>query len=378
MDSAFWKGKKVLITGHTGFKGSWLALWLSELGAQVTGYALDPGGEKGNFRLAKVGERIRDIRGDIRDEQRLKEAFQTSAPEVVFHLAAQSLVREGYHDPRRTYDVNLMGTLSVLENIRREESVKAAVIVTTDKCYENKEDGRPFQETDPLGGHDPYSASKACAEILIASWRSSFLDPAARQEHAKAVATARAGNVIGGGDWGTDRIVPDFIRAMEQGQPVCLRNPAFVRPWQHVLEALSGYMLLAQRLTEDPAAYAQGWNFGPEPEGVASVEELVGEMNRYAAERGKKTGVLYEKGKIQPREAGILLLDITKASQKLGWKPVLTLSQCVRMTMDWYLCYQKEDIYEIDIAQIKEYTKIVTSGVPGFAANSVPGLEPVQ
>ncbi len=347
----FWKGKKVLITGHTGFKGSWLSLWLHRLGAQVTGYGLDPYTERGNFVLSKLSDRICDIRGDVRDLEHLEEVFEMTAPEIVFHLAAQPLVRLSYEEPKTTYETNIMGTVNVLERIRNSKSVKVAVMITTDKCYENKETLTGYKETDAFGGYDPYSASKACDEIIINSYRSSFLNPEEIKVHGKALASVRAGNVIGGGDWSKDRIIPDCIRALEAEEPVKIRSPKAIRPWQFVLEPLAGYLLLAEKMYEDSVSYAQGWNFGPEEENVADVWTVAKELLLEYGE-GHLIDVSGEK---KPHEAMLLKLDITKAKEKLGWRPRLDLKETIAWTTEWYRSYREKNVYELCIRQIEEY-----------------------
>ena len=272
---SFYRGKRVLVTGHTGFKGSWLAVWLHEIGAEVIGVGLDPATERDNFELTGIGGKIAaDIRADIRDGERLKHIFKEYKPEIVFHLAAQPLVRLSYQCPVETYQTNVMGTINVLEAIRATGSVKIGVMITTDKCYENREQIWGYRENEAMGGYDPYSSSKGAAEIAIASWRRSFFNPDKYSEHGKAVASVRAGNVIGGGDWALDRIIPDCIRALEAGLPIDIRSPRSIRPWQHVLEPLSGYMLLAKKMWEEPAKYCEGWNFGPNPESISTVWEV--------------------------------------------------------------------------------------------------------
>ena len=262
----FYRGKRVLVTGHTGFKGSWLSIWLHELGAEVIGVAKDPTTEKDNYVLSGIGEKIKaDLRADIRDGQRMKKIFQEYQPEIVFHLAAQPLVRLSYEIPVETYETNVMGTINILEAIRVTDSVKVGIMITTDKCYENKEQIWGYRENEPMGGYDPYSSSKGAAEIAIASWRRSFFNPVDYgKKHTVSLASVRAGNVIGGGDWAKDRIIPDCIRALEANKVIDIRLPKAVRPWEHVLEPLSGYMMLAQKMWEHPTEYNEGWNFGPD------------------------------------------------------------------------------------------------------------------
>ena len=350
------EGKRVLITGHTGFKGSWLAIWLHRLGAEVTGVALDPGTPRDNFVLSGIGSRIKeDIRADIRDRAALEDIFRRCRPEIVFHLAAQPLVRLSYDIPAETYDTNVMGTVNVMEAIRAAGSVRVAVMITSDKCYENREQARGYCEEDPMGGYDPYSSSKGAAEIAIASWRRSFFNPADFGiKHNTAIASARAGNVIGGGDWAKDRILPDCIRALEAGKPIPIRNPKAVRPWQHVLEPLGGYLLLAEKMWEHPSDYCEGWNFGPDASSIRTVREVAGKVVEH-----------YGSGSIElaadsaaPHEAQLLTLSIDKARERLGWKPRMDLERSIGMTVDWYRRYRSTDVYSMCAEQIDEYTSI--------------------
>ena len=351
----FYKGKRVLLTGHTGFKGSWLAIWLHEMGAEVVGLALDPASERDNYVLSGIGTKLKaDLRVDIRDAAQVKAVFAEYRPEIVFHLAAQPLVRLSYDCPVETYETNVMGTIHVWEAVRATPGVKVAVMVTTDKCYENKEQIWAYRENEPMGGYDPYSSSKGAAEIAISSWRRSFFNPEQYDKHGQSVASVRAGNVIGGGDWAADRIVPDCIRALEAGQPIGIRSPKAVRPWQHVLEPLGGYLLLAQKMWEEPTRYCEGWNFGPETAGVTTVWEV--------AEAIVKA---YGKGALQDlsdpaavHEARLLMLDISKARYRLGWKPRLNLAQTVELTVDWYKRYRTADVYGLCVEQIDKYIHI--------------------
>ena len=351
----FYKGKRVLLTGHTGFKGSWLAIWLHEMGAEVVGLALDPASERDNYVLSGIGGKLKaDLRVDIRDAAQVKAVFAEYRPEIVFHLAAQPLVRLSYDCPVETYETNVMGTIHVLEAVRATPGVKVAVMVTTDKCYENKEQIWAYRENEPMGGYDPYSSSKGAAEIAISSWRRSFFNPEQYEKHGQSVASVRAGNVIGGGDWAADRIVPDCIRALEAGQPIGIRSPKAVRPWQHVLEPLGGYLLLAQKMWEEPTRYCEGWNFGPETAGVTTVWEV--------AEAIVKA---YGQGALQDlsdpaavHEAQLLMLDISKARYRLGWKPRLNLAQTVELTVDWYKRYRTADVYGLCVEQIDKYIHI--------------------
>jgi CDP-glucose 4,6-dehydratase len=349
----FYKGKRVLVTGHTGFKGSWLSIWLHELGAEIVGVGLEPYSEKDNFVLSGIGKKIKaDIRADIRDGQKMKEIFTEYQPEIVFHLAAQPLVRLSYEIPVETYQTNVMGTINIMEAIRATESVKVGVMITTDKCYDNKEQMRGYKEDDPFGGYDPYSSSKGACEIAIQSWRRSFFNPEEYgKKHHVSLASVRAGNVIGGGDWAKDRIIPDCIRALEAGMPIDIRSPKAVRPWEHVLEPLSGYMLLAQKMWEHPTEYCEGWNFGPEQESVLTVWEVATAMI-------KNFGYGELKDVSDPNalhEANLLMLDITKAKTRLGWKPRLNAKQTAILTSDWYKRYKSEDVYNICIDEINTF-----------------------
>lgn len=348
----FFRGKRVLVTGHTGFKGSWLSIWLHELGAEVVGVGLDPATERDNFVLSGIGGKIKaDIRADIRDGEKMKEIFAEHRPEIVFHLAAQPLVRLSYEIPVDTYATNVMGTINVMEAIRATDSVKVGVMITTDKCYENKEQIWGYRENEPMGGYDPYSSSKGAAEIAIASWRRSFFNPERYSEHGKSIASVRAGNVIGGGDWALDRIIPDCIRALEAGKPIDIRSPKAIRPWQHVLEPLSGYMLLAKRIWESPTEYCEGWNFGPRAESISNVWEVA---SRVVEDYG--SGSLRDLSDPNAlHEAKLLMLDISKAKFRLGWEPRMNIDQTVALTVDWYRRYTTEPVYNLCTSQIQEY-----------------------
>lgn len=350
VNKLFWKNKRVLITGHTGFKGSWLCVWLISMGAEVLGYSLAPKNPEDNFVLTGLADKMTDIRGDIRDKKMLSDVFLKYQPEIVFHLAAQPLVIDSYQKPYETYDVNVMGTLNVLECIRKSPTVRTGVFITTDKCYENKNTLRGYVETDAFGGHDPYSSSKACDEILIASYRKSFFCQKGNGQD-KGIATVRAGNVIGGGDWSDNRIIPDCIRAIEKNEAIQIRNKNSVRPWQHVLEPLAGYMMVAEKLWENPKEYAEGWNFGPEEQSVWTVWDVAGEVIR-AYGKGERQDscseeIFYEEKK--------LILNIDKAKTKLGWAPMLDVKQAIKMTVAWYQNRKNEDAYEICLKQIQEY-----------------------
>lgn len=324
-DQAFWRGRRVLVTGHTGFKGAWLCLWLEKLGAVVTGYALAPATTPSMFVDARVSDRVRSVIGDVCDHARLASVVADAKPEVAFHLAAQSLVRPSYADPVTTFATNVMGTVNVLDVLRRADGLLATIIVTSDKCYENREWVWPYRESDPMGGHDPYSASKGCAELVTASFARSFFEGGA-------IASARAGNVIGGGDWSVDRLIPDAIRAFREGKAVRLRNPKSLRPWQHVLEPLGGYLELAERLAAEPSRFAGGWNFGPRDEDVRPVAEVVETLAR---EWGAGARWEADSGD-HPHEAKILRLDATKARSELLWRPRLGLGEASSWTAAWY------------------------------------------
>jgi CDP-glucose 4,6-dehydratase len=343
----------VLVTGHTGFKGSWLSLWLQELGAVVTGYALAPATTPSLFELARVGSCMGSASklADVRDAVALAAALDAAQPDVVFHLAAQALVRDSYIDPIGTYATNVMGTANVLEAVRRHPSVKAVVVVTSDKCYENREWAWGYRETEALGGHDPYSSSKACAELVTQAYRRSFFQPDA---HPARLATARAGNVIGGGDWAKDRLVPDVLSAFAAGRPVALRHPHATRPWQHVLEPLSGYLLLAERLTARAPGVDEAFNLGPSDEGVQTVQQVVdGLAQRWGGD------VRWELSDGQhPHEAGLLKLDIAKARAVLGWKPQLSFEEALHWTVDWYRAHgDGADARQLSLAQIRLFSE---------------------
>ena len=349
----FYKGKRVLVTGHTGFKGSWLSIWLHELGAEVVGVGLDPYSDKDNFVLSGIGSKIKaDIRADIRDGQKMKEIFAEYQPEIVFHLAAQPLVRLSYDIPVETYEANVMGTIHIMEAIRATNSVKVGVMITTDKCYDNCETLEGYVETDPFGGYDPYSSSKGACEVAIQSWRRCFFNPEDYgKKHTVSLASVRAGNVIGGGDWAKDRIIPDCIRALEGGRVIDIRSPKAVRPWEHVLEPLSGYMLLAQLMWDNPTEYCEGWNFGPEAEGVSTVWEVASEVI-------KNYGSGELKDSSDPNavhEANLLMLNINKAKTRLGWSPRMDMQQCMKLVVDWYKRYHNEDVYSLCVEEINRF-----------------------
>jgi CDP-glucose 4,6-dehydratase len=350
MDTTFWKSRKVFVTGHTGFKGSWLALWLLSMGADLYGYALDPPTDPSLYRLLDLEGRFRSTRGDIRDLPALESALRDFKPEVVIHMAAQPLVRLSYESPVETYAVNVLGTVHVLDAVRRTPSVRAVVVVTSDKCYENQEWQSPYREHEPMGGHDPYSSSKGCAELVTAAYRRSFFSTG----HPVAVASARAGNVIGGGDWALDRLVPDIVRAFSAGEPVVIRNPEAVRPWQHVLEPLAGYLMLAERLLADGPAFAEAWNFGPADSDARPVGYLVSEMARLWGATASWHSASQEK----VHEAHLLRLDSAKARGRLGWSPRWGLDETLAKTVEWYkLFYGGHDVRACTLSQIQSFTQ---------------------
>lgn len=347
-----YKGKRILVTGHTGFKGSWLSIWLNEIGAQVIGFALNPYTEKDNFVVSNLSDKIIDIRGDVRDYNKLKEVFGKHKPEVVFHLAAQSLVIEGYNSPKETFDVNIGGTVNVLENCRLSKSVRIIINITSDKCYENKEWVWGYRETDRLGGYGPYSSSKACSELVTKAYRNAFFKLENHKYHGKVLSSVRAGNVIGGGDWRRDRIVPDCIRSLEKGEPIHVRNPFAIRPWQFVLEPLGGYLLLGARMFENFEKYCGAWNFGPASSSIITVKELVTLLLK---KYGKGTWK-HEPSQTSIRETTHLSLDIGKAKHILGWNPCLSIEEAVGKTVDWYKSYRDiPNMYAFCKQQIFEY-----------------------
>lgn len=347
------KDKTVLVTGHTGFKGSWLSIWLHSIGAKVIGVALDPATNRDNYVLSGIGDKIEaDIRADIRDGMKMKEIFAEYRPEIVFHLAAQPLVRLSYDIPVETYQTNVMGTINILEAIRSVDSVRVGVMITTDKCYENREQIWGYRENDAMGGYDPYSSSKGAAEIAISSWRRSFFNPSKYFEHGVSIASVRAGNVIGGGDWALDRIVPDCIRAIEQKLPITIRSPHAIRPWRHVLEPLNGYLTLAAKMIDNPTDYCDGWNFGPNMAGQVSVKDIV----ELIMDNFDYHNIIDASNIDAPHEANLLSLDTTKARLLLGWQPKLNIQNTVKYVCDWYKNYRTTDVYEFCIKQINSFT----------------------
>jgi len=386
MNPEFWAGKRVFLTGHTGFKGSWLALWLRQLGAEVTGYSLAPNTRPSLYELARVGEGITSHIGDIRDLPTLQAALQLAQPDIVIHMAAQPLVRESYRNPVETYATNIMGTVHMLEAVRHTPGIRAVVNVTTDKCYENREWHWGYREDEPMGGHDPYSNSKGCAELVTATYRNSFFTPVTKPspvgaEHSRragpdpdgsfhagtgsskglgsykppALATARAGNVIGGGDWAEDRLIPDILRAISEGRPVLIRNPHAIRPWQHVLEPLSGYLRLAQRLYEDGPNHAEAWNFGPPDDDARPVHWIAEYLTRAWGD-----GARWERDiGYHPHEATYLKLDCSKARACLEWRPRWQLAEALDRILAWQRAYlDGADLRQVTLAQIDEYNLV--------------------
>lgn len=351
----FWRKRRVLISGHTGFKGSWLALWLAGVGADVYGYALPPPTTPSLFDIARVGERMQSTLGDIRDACRLDTTLQQARPEIIFHLAAQPLVGEGYRDPVGTYATNVMGTVNLLESARRLPELQAIVAITTDKCYANPETGRPFREDDPLGGDDPYSSSKACTELVCSAYRQSFLSARGIQ-----LATARAGNVFGGGDWAAHRLVPDLLREFSAARPACLRNPHAVRPWQHVLEPLAGYLTLAEALCQTPhdSSLTRAWNFGPDSEDCVTTSRLADLLAAAWQARTGMPATWQHQPSDFPHEAGLLSLDANAAKYALKWRPKWPLKEAIRHTVDWHRDWLAgEDMQAVCLAQIASYTE---------------------
>ena len=373
VDPSFWRGKRVLLTGHTGFKGSWMSLWLMEMGAELTGFSLTPPTVPSLFEDARIAEGMHSIIGDVRDLEAVQKAFLEAKPEIVIHMAAQPLVRESYLFPVETYATNVMGTVHVLEAVRQTPGVRAVVVVTTDKCYENREWCWGYREDEPMGGFDPYSNSKGCAELVTSAYRRSYFNPAqsvsgktnvtsaqttsasaqaAVASAQTAIATARAGNVIGGGDWAGDRLIPDMMRAIMAGEPVNIRSPYATRPWQHVLDPVGAYLLLAQKLYTDGPVYTESWNIGPRSDDARDVEFIVRAVCR---EWGEGASFRIDSNP-QPHEAGYLKLDISKIENRLGWQPVWPLSVALTKTISWYKsCAQGQDARALCLSQLSEY-----------------------
>jgi CDP-glucose 4,6-dehydratase len=355
MNAAFWQGKRVFLTGHTGFKGSWLSLWLQQLGAEVTGFALPPPSEPSLFNVACVQQGMCSFTGDIRDADALRTAMQAAKPDIAIHMAAQALVRYSYAHPVETYSTNVMGLVHFYEAVRATPSIRAVVNVTSDKCYENREWPWGYRENEPMGGYDPYSNSKGCAELVTSAYRSSYFNPEKHAEHGVALGSGRAGNVIGGGDWAEDRLIPDMVRAIAAGRPVQIRSPHAIRPWQHVLEPLSGYLTLAEHLYQHGAAYAEGFNFGPHDTDARPVEWII---SRLCASWGDGASWQLD-GAPQPHEATYLKLDCSKARSRLDWQPRWNLAHTIDQIVAWHQAYAANpagsDMRALTLAQIAAY-----------------------
>lgn len=352
MDPTFWSGKRVFLTGNTGFKGSWLSLWLQEMGAIVKGYSLPAPTSPSLFQEAKVWEGMSTEDGDIRDFTHLRQTINDFKPEIVFHMAAQPLVRRSYDEPLETYSTNVMGTVYLLEAIKQVGCVKAVVNITSDKCYENREWVWGYREDEPMGGYDPYSNSKGCAELVVSSYRQSFFNPEKYDVHGCAIASVRAGNVIGGGDWAEDRLIPDILQAFASRKKVEIRSPYAIRPWQHVLEPLSGYIIIAEKLYTDGPSFAEGWNFGPKDEDAQPVEKIVNRLTQLWGEGAE----WFLSQEVHPHEAHYLKLDCSKARIRLNWKPVWSLETTLEKIVNWQKAWLNgEDIKSYTINEIKEY-----------------------
>jgi CDP-glucose 4,6-dehydratase len=352
VDFSFWNRKRVFITGHTGFKGSWLCLWLKSLGAEVTGYALDPDTQPSLFSIAEVADGMNSVIGDIRDRNQLTAALLEARPEIVIHLAAQSLVRYSYQHPVETYEVNVLGTVNLMEAVRNCDTVKSLLVITSDKCYENREREAGYHEDEAMGGYDPYSSSKGCAELVVAAYRQSFFSG----DKQVAVATARAGNVIGGGDWARDRLIPDLVRSFSAGNVVTIRNPDAVRPWQHVFEALHGYLLLLEKMGSDSIEFSQAWNFGPADEDAREVAWIV---EKFVSSWGEANWQV-ESDVENLHEAHYLRLNCSKARQDLSWKPVVELELALNWIANWYRSYYEgDDMVGFSHRQIEEFQGMI-------------------
>lgn len=359
MFGQIYRNRKVLITGHTGFKGAWLSLWLNHLGSNVIGYALKPPTQPNLFELCDLNAKMTSIEGDVRDFGHLKGVIQEYKPEIIFHLAAQALVRRSYHDPLETYSTNLMGTVHLLEAVRQVGGVRVIINVTSDKCYENREWVWGYRENDPLGGEDPYSSSKGCAELITMAYTKSYFHPDHYEKHGVSLASVRSGNVIGGGDWAEDRLLPDCMKALLQNKAIVIRYPDAVRPWQHVLEPLFGYLLLAQLLYQNGASLGEAWNFGPNDENMKPVRWLV---ERIVEIWGEKASWRIDQD-FQPHEARTLKLDCSKAKSRLGWHPQWDLETGLRNTIEWYRAYRHhEDMFLTTMNQIKDYEERIEKG----------------
>ncbi len=358
MMKSFWNNKKVFITGHTGFKGSWLCLWLHSLGATITGYSLPSPTNPSLYQLCRIDSIVHSVLEDVRAKEKLKQAILDAQPDIIIHMAAQSLVRTAYQNPAESYEINVMGTVHLLEALRNAVSkgvpIRAVINVTTDKCYENKEWVWGYREKDELGGYDPYSSSKACSELVTAAYRNSYFHTNEYNKHQVGLATARAGNVIGGGDWAADRLVPDFIRALLRGEKLKIRYPGAIRPWQHVLEPLRGYLLLAQKLYDDGRRFSQSWNFGPNDSDAKSVEWIV---RKLCDKWGGNTGYEIESD-VQWHEAHYLKLDCSKAKCELGWEPTWNIERALESIIEWTRAYQQnQDLRAMCLAQIEQYCR---------------------
>jgi CDP-glucose 4,6-dehydratase len=353
----FWNGKRVFITGHTGFKGTWLSLWLKLLEAEVIGYSASIPTNPSLFELTQAATNLTHIQGDVRDLDCLKNNLQKHQPDIVIHMAAQALVRHSYKNPIETFSTNVMGTANILEATRSAKGIRGVVIVTSDKCYENKEHGIEFHEGDPMGGFDPYSSSKGCAELITSAFRNSFFNTASHSEHGVAIASVRAGNIIGGGDWAEDRLIPDIIRAFLVGNTVHIRNPHAVRPWQFVLEPLRGYLTVAEKLYEVGSGYDRAWNFGPSENSAVPVSWIVEKVAKLW-DGGARWE--YDNGP-HPHEASLLRLDCSMAKNELGWTPLITIEQALEWTTKWYMEYKKNPatVKNITEKQINEYIELV-------------------
>jgi CDP-glucose 4,6-dehydratase len=355
IDPKFWLGRRVFLTGHTGFKGGWLSIWLNHLGSSVKGYALPPPTSPSLFDVARVDKMVDSQIGDIRDQELLYESMVKFNPDILFHMAAQPLVRHSYDEPVETYEVNVIGTAKVLEVARSCSNLKAVINITTDKCYENEGFDKIYKETDPMGGYDPYSSSKGCAELVTSAYRRSFL-----KEQNIGLASVRAGNVIGGGDWASDRLIPDILRSFDVNEPVIVRNPNAIRPWQHVLEPLSGYLILAQKLYDNCDEYSEGWNFGPDEKDVQPVNWVLDKMISNWSNSSWSTD-----NNINPYEASYLKLDISKAREKLGWRPTWGLDSALGRIIDWHKAWKnKEDMQLLCLKEIEEYMKDMSNENP--------------
>ncbi len=367
LNRSFWKARKVFLTGHTGFKGSWLSLWLNALGAEVAGYALEPPTQPNLFEQAQVTGAIRSIHGDIRDFPRLKQAIADCRPDVIIHMAAQSVVRRGYEDPIETYSSNVMGTVHLFEAVRQLQHPCVVVNVTSDKCYENREWIWGYRENEPMGGHDPYSNSKGCAELVTAAYRDSFFPSGSFDQHGVAVASARAGNAIAGGDWTSHQLIPDLVRAFMAGRPCLIRNPLSIRPWQFVLEPLCGYLMLAERLAENGARYSSAWNFGPAETDAKPVSWIADRM----AESWGEEASWCQDAAAHPQESHFLKLDASKARSSLGWHPVLPLSDALDWIVEWYRAFESgSDVGRLTRLQIEHYEALSSGKVDDPPKNS--------